>query len=114
MGPRGVGVEHRVIDHQLAASLEEVAERLRPALALEGVLLFDELPGQIAPLPAQLVTHPGELLLLRRVLLPRPEPLVVFHHLVSCHVIPPSSSSRDSLRPGSRPPRTRIGSKGLA
>src|SRR2546429_10028228 len=87
MRPRGVGVEHRVIDNQLAASLEELAECLRPTLALEGVLLFDELPRQIAPLPAQLVTHPGELLLLRQVPLPRPEPLVVFHHLVSCHVI---------------------------
>src|SRR6058998_4137819 len=106
MRPRGVGMEHRVIDHQLAASLEDVAERLRPALALEGVLLVDELPGQIAPLPAQLVTHPGELLLLRQVLLPCLEPLVVFHHRVSCHVITPSSSSRDSLCPGSRPPRT--------
>src|SRR5882762_7030089 len=89
MGPRGVGVEHGVVDDQLAASLEDVAERLRPALALEGVLLFDELPGQIASLPAQLVTHPGELLLLRQVPLPCPEPLVVSHHLVSCHVIPP-------------------------
>src|SRR3989442_13206350 len=105
MRPRGVGVEHRVIDHQLAASLEEVAERLRPALALEGVLLFDELPGQIAPLPAQLVTHPGELLLLRQVSLPCREPLVVLHYLVSCHVIPPPQALA-TLRPGSRPPRT--------
>src|SRR6266446_10001049 len=108
MGPRGVGVEHRVIDHQLAASLEELAERLRPVLALEGVLLFDKLPGQIAPLPAQLVTHPGELLLLRQVPLPRPEPLVVFHHLASCHVIPPSSSSRDTTRTISCRTRTSV------
>src|SRR5262245_59960322 len=81
-----------MIDHQLAATLEEVAECLPPVLALEGVGLFDELPGQIAPLPAQLVTHPGELLLLRQVLLPCLEPLIVFHHLVRCHGIPPSSS----------------------
>src|SRR5881392_3726755 len=113
MTARGVGIEHRVIDNQLAASLEDVAERLRPALALEGVLLFDELPGQIAPLPAQLVTHPGELLLLRQVPLPCPEPLVVFHHLVSCHVIPPPQALA-TLRQGSisfprqprRPPRS--------
>src|SRR5437879_6539884 len=89
MSPGGVRIEHRVIDNQLAASLEDVAERLRPTLALEGVLLFDELPRQIAPLPAQLVTHPAELLLLRQVPLPCREPLVVFHHLVSCHVISP-------------------------
>src|SRR5258705_2641525 len=94
MGPRGVGVEHRVIDNQLASSFEDVAERLRPVLALEGVLLFDELPGQIAPLPTQLVTHPSELLLLRQVLLACLEPLVVFHHLVSCHLIPSSSARR--------------------
>src|SRR5213593_2905171 len=105
MGTRGGGAKHRVIDDQLAASFEEVAECLRPALTLEGVLLFDELPGQIAALPAQLVTHPGELLLLRQVLLPCPEPLVVFHHLVSCHVIPPPQALA-TLRPGSRPPRT--------
>src|SRR5213593_3726293 len=105
MGPRGVGVEHRVVDDQLTASLEEVAECPRPVLALEGVLLFDELPGQLAPLPAQLVTHPGELLLLRQMLLPCLEPLVVFHHLVSCHVIPPPRALA-TLRPGSRPPRT--------
>src|SRR5207249_12019215 len=89
MRARGVRIEHRVIDDQLAASLEEVAERLRPALALEGVLLFDELPGQIAPLPAQLVTHPGDLLLLRQLSLPCPEPLVVLHHPVGSHRIPP-------------------------
>src|SRR4030081_4044040 len=105
MRSRGVGIEHRGIDDQLAASLEDVAERLRPALALEGVLLFDELPGQFAPLAAQLVTHPGELLLLRQVPLPRPEPLVVFHHPVTCHVIPPPLALA-TLRPGSRPPPT--------
>src|SRR5438105_9667931 len=100
MGSRGVGVEHGVIDDQLAVSLEEVAECLRPVLALEGVLLFDELPGQIAPLAAQLVAHPGELLLLRQVPLPCPEPLVVLHHLVGCHVILLLKLSRG------RPPRT--------
>jgi hypothetical protein len=34
-----------VIDDQLAASLEEVAEGLRPTLALEAISLLDELPG---------------------------------------------------------------------
>src|SRR5207237_9876288 len=113
MGPHGVGIEQRVIDNQLAASLEDVAERLRPALALKGVLLVDELPGQLAPLPAQLVTHPSELLLLRQVLLPCREPLVVFHYLVSCHVILLLELSRLCARaPGRLGPR--IGSKRLA
>ena len=56
-------------------------------ITMVAVSLLDELPRQIAPLPAQLVAHPGKLLLLRQVLLPCLEPLVVLHHLVSCHVI---------------------------
>ena len=66
MGSSGVGAEHGVIDDQLAASLEDLAECLPPVLAFEGVWLLDELPGQIAALPVQLVAQPGELLLLRR------------------------------------------------
>src|SRR5437899_7943308 len=97
MGSRGVGVEHGVIDDQLAASLEDVAERLRSVLALEGVLLFDELPGQIAPLAAQLVAHPGELLLLRQVPLPCPDPHLVVHHLVSRRVIHPPQTPNPNV-----------------
>src|SRR5215203_5037209 len=52
MGAGGVWVEHRVIDDQLAATLEEVAECLAPVLALEGVVIFDEFPRQLPPLPA--------------------------------------------------------------
>src|SRR5438876_6890792 len=103
MRPRGVGIEHRMIDNQLAASLEDVAERLRPVLALEAVLLFDELPGQIAPLAAQLVTHPGELFLLRQVPLPCPEPLVVLHDLVGFHVTPPPQDLGRPTFPGPHP-----------
>src|SRR5262249_55866201 len=36
-----------------------------------------------------------ELLLLRQVLLPGFEPLLVLHHLVGCHVIPPSEATAD-------------------
>src|SRR5262252_10602730 len=85
--PRRLRVEHRVIDDELAAPPEEVAQGLRPVLALKGVLLFHELPRQVAPLPAQLVAHPRELLLLCQVPLPRLEPLLVLHHLVTWHVI---------------------------
>src|SRR5216683_3359048 len=93
LGARGLGIEHRVVDDELSTSLEEVAECLRAVLALEGVVLLDELPGQVAPLPAQLIAHPGELLLLRQVLFACLEPLVVLHYFVGWHVIPPSSSS---------------------
>src|SRR4026208_1677598 len=65
MGSSGVGAEHGVIDDQLAASLEDLAECLPPVLAFEGVWLLDELPGQIAALSVQLGAQPGELLLLR-------------------------------------------------
>src|SRR5262247_3595963 len=85
--PRRFRVEHRVIDDELTAPPEEVAQCLRPVLALEDVLLFHELPRQVAPLPAQLVAHPRELLLLCQVPLPRLEPFVVLHHLVTWHVI---------------------------
>src|SRR5215510_13662030 len=85
--PRRFRVEHRVIDDELATPPEEVAQCLRPVLALEDVLLFHELPRQVAPLPAQLVAHPRELLLLCQVPLPRLEPLVVLHHLVTWHVV---------------------------
>src|SRR5215813_11843402 len=87
MRRRRLGVEHRVIDEQLAPSPEEVAKCLRSVLTLERVGLFDELPRQIAPLPAQLVAHPREFLLLRQVLLTGLEPLVVLHHLMGWHVI---------------------------
>src|SRR5215831_9854570 len=97
VGACGVGVEHRVIDDELAASLEEVTECPRPALALEGVVLLDELPGQIAPLAAQLVAHVGELLLFRQVLLPCLEPLAVVHHLVGWHVSPPPRLSSPAI-----------------
>src|SRR5262245_29837501 len=100
-------MEHRVIDDQLAAPREEVTECLRPVLALEGVGLLDELPGQLAPLPAELVAHVGELLLLRQVLLPCLEPLVVLHHFVGRHGYP-SSSIQD--RPGAKAPLTAWGS----
>src|SRR5215472_15633365 len=96
MGPRRVGMEHRVIDDELAASLEEFTECPRPVLALEGVLLFHELPGEIAPLSAKLVAHPGELFLLRQMLLPCREPLVVLDHLVGRHVISPPFPTPDS------------------
>src|SRR5262245_42323343 len=92
MSPRRLWVEHRMIDDQLGAALEEVAECPRPVLALEAVWLLDELPRELAPLTAQLVAHVGELFLLRQVPLPRLEPLVVLHHLVRRHVNPSSGS----------------------
>jgi hypothetical protein len=43
-----------VVDEQLGAPAEEVGERLRAVLGLESVLL-DRYPGQLQPLPGELV-----------------------------------------------------------
>lgn len=46
------GIEHRVVDDQLAAPFESVVEGLFPSLTFEGVFLLDELPGEVAALSA--------------------------------------------------------------
>src|SRR5262249_3831865 len=57
------GAEHEVVDDELAATLEEVGERLPAARALEDVRLVDPDPRQRAPLSAELVAQPRALLL---------------------------------------------------
>src|SRR5437016_3772045 len=81
--------EHEVVDEQLRATVEELGERLRPRRGLEAVVLLDRHPGELPPLPRQLVAATGELLLLREQLLARCLPLltgsdlVVRHHIAS-------------------------------
>src|SRR6266498_5974754 len=55
--------EHEVVDEQLRATVEELGERLRPRLGLEAVVLLDRHPGELPPLPRELVAASGELLL---------------------------------------------------
>ena len=64
--PRHSGTEHKMLDDQLAAAVEEVGEGLLPVRAVEHILLFELDPGQFAPLRAQLVAQPRELFLLRQ------------------------------------------------
>ena len=78
-------IEHRVIDHELVASIKHVVQGDLPALALEGVVLVHQLPGKLAALATQLIAQVRELLFFRQVLLARRDPLVVGHHLVSYH-----------------------------
>ncbi len=73
----GVWIEHGVINHELATSLEKVAQRGLAPLALEDVVLVDELPRQLTALATQLVAHVRELFLLAEVLLARRHPFVV-------------------------------------
>jgi hypothetical protein len=44
--------EHEVIYDKLAAPIEQVSERLFALRPIEGILLFNLLPGQLAALPA--------------------------------------------------------------
>jgi hypothetical protein len=56
--------EHEMLDDELAAPGEEIAQRLFPVGAVEHVLLVDPDPRQRAALGAQLVAPPGPRLLL--------------------------------------------------
>ena len=64
LAPLGVRVEHEVVDHELPAPVEEIGQALLTVGPVEDVFLLDALPRQLAPLPAQLVAQPRELLLL--------------------------------------------------
>src|SRR6266511_4854098 len=78
--------EHEMHDDQLAASIEEVGERLLAVRPVEAIPLLHPDPGQLAALPAQLIAQPGEGLLLAQVLLARREPLVSRHDAVGLHL----------------------------
>src|SRR5438094_288 len=67
--PGGVRIEHCVIDHELATATKHVVQGHLPTLALEGVVLFHELPWKLSTLATQLVAQARKLLFLRQVLL---------------------------------------------
>src|SRR5262249_30083525 len=71
-----IRAEHEVVDDQLALAPEEVRKRLFAVRPIEGVGPFDLDPGQRAALPAQLVTKPGQLLLLLQELLACRDPFL--------------------------------------
>src|ERR1700738_3442131 len=81
--------EHEMINDELAPPGEQVGERLLAVRPVEHVALLDPLPRQLAPLPAQVVTHPVELLLLGEQRLARLEPLRRRDDFVAGHRIPP-------------------------
>jgi hypothetical protein len=56
--------EHEVINNQLAAALKEVGKRFFAVPSLEGILLLNLFPRQVAALPAQLITQMGKFLFL--------------------------------------------------
>src|SRR5688572_33046478 len=67
--PGGIRIEHCVIDHELATFTKHVVQGHLPTLALEGVVLFHQLPWKSPALATQLVAHARELLFFRQVLL---------------------------------------------
>src|SRR6266536_5373237 len=94
-----LGIEHEVIDDQLAAAVEELGQCLLAFGSVEDILLLDRLPGQRLPLSGQLVTRASELLLLREQLLARRKPVVVADdaHMPSGPRSSPGSSPRPAM-----------------
>ena len=94
-----LGIEHEVVDEQLAATVEERGQRLLAFGSVEDVLLLDRLPGQRLPLSGQVVTRSRELLLLGKQLLARGKPVVVSDdaHMPSGPRSSPGSSPRPAM-----------------
>ena len=82
-------VSHEVIDHELAAAVEEVGERLLALRPLERIGLVDPDPGQLAPLGAQIIAQAREFLLLAQMLLARGKPFVARHDSRLAHPCSP-------------------------
>src|SRR5258708_26427318 len=57
-------IEHEVIYDELARAIEQLRQSFFPVRSFERVLLVNVLPRQLAPVFAQLVAQPVELLLL--------------------------------------------------
>src|SRR5205814_7843609 len=77
--------EHVVIDEKLRTSSKEVCQRGFPVLGLESVLLVDPDPGQLPPLPRQVVTAASVLLLRLEQLESRCQPFFTPSRLLLCH-----------------------------
>src|SRR5260370_4662864 len=70
------GAKHKMLDDQLAATVEEVSQHLRAVGSLEEVGLVDLDPRQFAAFGAQSVAQAGEFLFLRQMRLAGGQPLV--------------------------------------
>src|SRR5262249_61623890 len=78
-----------MIDDKLRAAREQVGERLPAVRPVEDVRLGDAHPGQLAPLAAELVAQPREVLFLGQKPRARLDPFLAGNRLVSFHVTPP-------------------------
>jgi hypothetical protein len=57
-----LGAEHEVVDKELGVRAEEVGEGDFAVGGVEGVILFDARPGELAALGGKLVVEAGEIL----------------------------------------------------
>src|SRR5215472_4122786 len=76
-------VEHRMIDDELTAAVEELRECPASFRALKHVLVLDRFPRKLAPRLAELIALSRELLLLDQMPFASLDPLVVGHDLVT-------------------------------
>src|SRR5882762_3830979 len=76
---------HEVIYDELAAAAKEVRQSLSAVLAFEYVLLLHALPGQLAPLPAELFAQAREFLLSCEEAPAGGDPVVVTYDLLVGH-----------------------------
>src|SRR4029453_9140447 len=91
-----VGAEHEVVDDKLTATVEQLCQRPRAVVGVEGVFLLDRDPWQLPPLTRQFVAQARVLLLVHEELLPRRTPFVartnpvLRHRLPSSHLLGPT------------------------
>ena len=77
--------EHEVVDEQLGAPVEQLAERLLTVVSVEAVVLLHSHPRQLASLPRELVAESRVFLLAGKELLTCSEPLLAGSNLVISH-----------------------------
>src|SRR5262245_62887069 len=80
-------MEHKVIHDELAASREQVGERLASVWAIEDVLLRDALPGQATLQMAHFVALASKRFLLFQKDSPSGEPFLSGHNRMICDQI---------------------------
>src|SRR5579864_6815327 len=96
------GVEHKMVDDQLAAPVEEFRQRLLTVRTIEDVGFGNRLPRKLAPLLVQLVAQPREFLFLGEKCRARGQPFFVGDDAMTaqaaalrCHGLPLQTGSID-------------------
>src|SRR3546814_13163109 len=104
LGP--VRAEHEVLDHQLAATLEQLAQENRAAGIVKAIVLRKASPGQLPTLFAERIALAGELFLFLQMGAVGGQPVLIGYDLVRCHV---DLRGADWKRARSRSEERRVG-----